>query len=66
MKKNTIGNILLVIGVIIIILSLISDIIGIARIFGISPDPIFGTIQITGVVVGLILGGIGWYLKERK
>ncbi|MFW9951684.1 MAG: hypothetical protein ACFFKA_16330 [Candidatus Thorarchaeota archaeon] len=66
MKKNTTGNILLVIGVIIVIVSLLSDIIGIANIVGLSQDPIFGPIQISGLVFGVILASIGWYLKGRK
>jgi len=66
MKKNTIGYILLVIGVIIVIVSLLSDIIGIANMIGLSQDPIFGPIQIGGILVGVILVGIGWYLKGRK
>lgn len=66
MKKNTIGNIFLVIGVIIVIVSLLSDIIGIANMIGLSQDPIFGPIQIGGILVGVILVGIGWYLKGRK
>ena len=66
MKKNSLGTIFLVIGVIIVILSLIADILGLANIIGLSQDSRFGPIQIIGVVVGLILGGIGWYLKEKK
>jgi len=66
MKKNSLGTIFLFIGVIIVILSLIADIIGLANTIGLSQDSRFGTTQIIGVVVGLILGGIGWYLKEKK
>lgn len=66
MKKNSLGKILLVIGVIIIIISLIADIIGIGNIIGLSQNPSFGPVQIGGVLVGIILGGIGWYLKEKK
>jgi hypothetical protein len=66
MNKNSLGTIFLFIGVIIVILSLIADIIGLANTLGLLKDSRFGPIQIIGVVVGLILGGIGWYLKEKK
>jgi hypothetical protein len=66
MNKNSLGTIFLFIGVIIVILSLIADIIGLANTLGLLQDSRFGPIQIIGVVVGLILGGIGWYLKEKK
>ena len=65
MKNNTLGNILLVIGVIGIILSLISDMIGIGKIIGFTPDPRFGAIQIVGVGIGIILCVIGWNLRDR-
>jgi hypothetical protein len=65
MKNNTLGNILLVIGVISVIFSLISDIIGIGKIIGFTPDPRFGAIQIVGVGIGVILCIIGWNLKDR-
>ena len=66
MKKNSLGILFLVIGVIIVIVSLIADILGIGEIIGLSQDPHFGPIQIGGVLVGIILGGSGWYLKEKK
>ena len=66
MKKNTLGMTLLIIGIVIVILSMVADNIEIGKIIGSGHDPGFGQAQITGVVVGIILGGIGWYLKEKK
>jgi hypothetical protein len=66
MNKNLTGIYLLVIGIIIIIISLVADILEIANIIGLSQDQGFGPVQIGGVLVGIILGGIGWYLKVKK
>ena len=58
-NKNPLGIILLVLGIVILVFFLIVDIIGIG-------DPGFGYRQITGVVIGIIVGGVGWLLKGKK
>ena len=66
MNKKTIGTILLVIGLVILAIFFLSDILGIPNIFGLGSDPKFGPIQIVGVVVGIIIVGIGWFLRGKK
>jgi len=60
MNNKTLGNILLVIGIIILIFFVLVDVIGI------GVDPGFGYKQIIGVVVGVVVAGIGWFLKNKK
>ena len=60
MNKKSVGNILLVIGIVILIFSLLVDVIGIGK------DSAFGFYQIIGAVVGIVVAGIGWFLKNKK
>ena len=60
MNNKSLGNILLVIGIIILIFFVLVDVLGI------GVDPGFGYKQIIGVVVGVVVAGIGWFLKNKK
>ena len=60
MNNKSLGNILLVIGIIILIFFVLVDVLGI------GVDPGFGYKQIIGVVAGVVVAGIGWFLKNKK
>jgi hypothetical protein len=66
MNKNTIGVIFLIIGILVLLVSVISDFIGLPKLLGLGHDPGFGPYQIIGMVLGIILGGIGWLLKGKN
>ncbi|MBN2413052.1 hypothetical protein JXQ31_15300 [candidate division KSB1 bacterium] len=56
--KNKIGILYIIVGLIVVVLSLIFDLLG--------GSPGFGTFQIIGLIVGLIVTGIGFWLKSKK
>ena len=58
--KKTAGIILLVVGAVILLLSLISEVLGI----GSSPG--YGRQQIVGIIVGVIMGAVGVVLTVKK
>ncbi len=57
-NKKTIGIVLLVVGIVLLLLSLAADMIGGA--------PGFGTNQIAGTVIGVIVAIVGFVLYSRK
>ena len=59
-NKKTIGIVVLVVGIIVLLLSLVADLIGIGR------TPIFGSNQIIGTIVGIIVVVVGLVLAFRK
>ena len=59
MNKKTLAIIMLVVGIILLLLSLVADIIGIGS------SPIFGTNQIIGTIIGVILAVVGFVLYLR-
>ena len=65
MNKKKLGIILLVIGVLIVIISLVSDIFGLSTMVGLPQGHGFGNHQIIALVIGLVLVGIGWFLKNK-
>ena len=60
--KSIVSKVLLVVGFVVLVLFVVADWIGIGE----NPDE-FGTVQITGIVVGIILAVVGWvlYLRSR-
>ena len=66
MNKNLLGSILLRVGLVILLVSLLSDLIALPKFLGLGHDPEFGPYQIIGVIVGIILGGTGWFLRRQK
>ena len=58
MERQTLGVALLVMGVVLVLLSLSADLIGL----GSSPG--FGLRQWGGTILGVILGALGWFLRQ--
>ena len=57
-KKN-IGILYIIVGLLVLVLSLIFDLLG-------AGIPGFGKYQIIGVIVGVIVTGVGFWLKAKK
>lgn len=58
--KKTLGLVLLVGGIAVLVLSLAADLVGIGG------NPVFGTNQIIGTVVGAIAAVVGFVLRRKK
>jgi hypothetical protein len=65
-SKNKLGITLIVIGILLILVSLLADTISIGNVVGANQNPEFGPYQIIALVVGVVVAGIGLYLKNKK
>ena len=61
MGKNTLGIVLLVVGIVIVVVSLAADPLGLG-----SGNVAFGPRQIAGTIVGAIVAVVGVVLRLRK
>ena len=59
MSQKTI-NIMFLVGLVVLVLSLTVDLIGI------GPSPGFGSVQISGTIVGVIVIAVALYVKQTK
>lgn len=62
--KRTAGIALLIVGIIILILALAADVFGLGDVIGLGVSPGFGSYQIIGAVVGVIVAAIGAFLMR--
>ena len=60
MGKKSLGNALLIVGILIALVSLLADIIGI------GDSPSFGRNQIMGLIVGAIISYVGFNIRGQS
>lgn len=65
MIKKQLGTFLMIFGILLIALALLADTLGIPNfLFGSENQAGFGPFQLISTLVGVIIGGVGWFLKR--